>query len=264
MVNLAVRKIPLLLALVNCGGQASEPLATAPTASAVVPAPVAAPPPAAPAPAAPPPAAPPPAAPPPAAPVATRLPKGYPAKLVGVVELNYDISDRGVAYFGTAESNLTMELQSAADGAFTLKVTGKGVQKGGFLNPTAKTQQARPHQPFSFNHTWVGHWAVLDGSAVIHIDGQMQMGWKQGVGNTSIELRPAARDFRCSKVAAEAAAPAHFRCDLAVPDTGFPWEGKFPDYLRAPLIFGLNGSVRSSLLVYDQRVVLRVSAIPSR
>jgi hypothetical protein len=192
------------------------------------------------------------------------LPKGYAAKLVGVVELNYDISDRGVAYFGTAESNLTMELQSAADGAFTLKVTGKGVQKGGFLNPTAKTQKAAPPQPFAINDTWVGHWAVLDGSPVIHIDGQMQMGWKLGVGNTSIELRPAARDFRCSKVAAEAAAPAHFRCDLAVPDTGFPWEGNFPSYLRAPLIFGLNGSVRSSLLVYDQRVVLRVSAIPSR
>jgi len=250
VLTFAVRKILLLLVIASCrGSEAAAPNSVVASVPAPVPVPLPMP---MPMPVPVPVPVPAPVPVPPSA-IPTRVPKGFAAKLVGAMTLNYDISDRGVAYFG----------------AFTLKVTGKGVRKGGFLNPAGKTQsQADPLQAFTVDDTWVGHWAALDGRPVIHLEGQNQMGWQKGRGNTGIELRLAARDFVCTKVAPPtaggAAAPEHLRCDLATPDTKLPWQGEFPDYLRVPLIFGLKGSVRSSVLVYDQRVDLSVSAIPLR
>ncbi len=169
----------------------------------------------------------------------TKRPRTVPVMLQGGTDLHWDISDRGVGYFGTATTSLRTELKSNKDGTVTLRAIGQVVSRGGILTPSgpAPVKDAEP-VPWKFDERWTGHWGRRPGAALVLRLTRTDQGREQ------------ARDYKCGSVAElSGTKPLNYvRCDLMQEDSEPNWQGEFAHYMRVPLIFSANADVQASIL----------------
>jgi hypothetical protein len=170
----------------------------------------------------------------------TKRPRTVPATLQGITELHWDISDRGVGYFGTATTTLKTELKSNKDGTVKLRAIGQVVRKGGFLTPGSPppVKAVAEPTPWKFDEHWIGHWGQRPGAALVLRLSRTDQG------------RDQSRDFQCHIVAELSGSTQlnYMRCDLLHEDAEPNWRGEFAHYMRAPLIFSANVDVQASIV----------------
>jgi hypothetical protein len=169
----------------------------------------------------------------------TKRPRTVPATLQGITELHWDISDRGVGYFGTATTTLKTELKSNKDGSVTLRAMGQLVRRGGFLTPSGPAPVKDAESvAWKFDERWTGHWGRRPGTALVLRLTRTDQGREQ------------ARDYKCGSVAELGGTKQlnYIRCDLLQEDTEQNWNGEFAHYMRVPLIFSANAEVQASIV----------------
>jgi hypothetical protein len=147
----------------------------------------------------------------------------------GQLELHFTMREGGVGYHQSSEYKLALELTLTPAGSGTLKAHGVLRWSSAFLEPTGPAR-AQSDQV-----------EINDTAKVERSGGRLRVRLEQN--------RPE-QIFECGRerVTVEEKSIAVLRCRPLTTYTGMPWSDPLPPWLRAPLVFAVDGNVCAQVL----------------